>query len=517
MAFTSGNNVVAIGMKSFYSNFFNYYKSFFAISMKYDDGTVQMMKGYDYAEHITNHGVLVSHQSNHFYVEQLNKGGFAIFGEFSNFDPATNYFFRLTLNADLSINKSISYSVPLNLGKQWAKMRVLPNGETHIFCLTPTYQQLCWYSADDNNNVIRQKRIDYPGANIDLWYAPAANGNNAINFIVSRMFLPEGRIEVTQLKNQSTFINECIGTDTSFVQLVPWDAAEGQVSWQSIIDGGTVLTPLQLSASDIPITSEYVCDPEVSYDPQKEEVFKITGDSSVCKAGVPVQYVGRMQNGSAKVTWHMDESTYEKLEQVNDSTVSVIFKPQNGDIKVKLFAFTQACEVLTDSMEVTLHAMSDSTIQNYSTCEFPLKIKAGSGYRYYRWPNGSTAPEFNVAGTGTYNVELETYCGDRHTETITVNNGSCSNTVYIPNAFTPNNDGKNDVFGPAISGALQFYQMTVFNRWGQVVFKTNDSQYCWDGTYRGHPQKSEGFVYIISYRFRMEETKQIRGTFLLIR
>lgn len=78
---------------------------------------------------------------------------------------------------------------------------------------------------------------------------------------------------------------------------------------------------------------------------------------------------------------------------------------------------------------------------------------------------------------------------------------SLSNTVettapfnlYIPNAFTPNGDGLNDVFGAAGEGISEF-TMQVFNRWGNLVFETNDMRRQWDGTYKG--EKAELGVYV---------------------
>ena len=58
-------------------------------------------------------------------------------------------------------------------------------------------------------------------------------------------------------------------------------------------------------------------------------------------------------------------------------------------------------------------------------------------------------------------------------------------TLYIPNAFTPNNDGKNDFFNP-IGVGITGLKMTVFNRWGQPVFVSNSMEQAWDGTHNGN-------------------------------
>jgi gliding motility-associated-like protein len=56
---------------------------------------------------------------------------------------------------------------------------------------------------------------------------------------------------------------------------------------------------------------------------------------------------------------------------------------------------------------------------------------------------------------------------------------------YVPNSFTPNNDGTNDVFLPVITAGLddQKYTLLIFNRWGEIVFESNDPSVGWDGSY----------------------------------
>jgi gliding motility-associated-like protein len=67
----------------------------------------------------------------------------------------------------------------------------------------------------------------------------------------------------------------------------------------------------------------------------------------------------------------------------------------------------------------------------------------------------------------------------------------------LPNAFTPNNDGKNDCFGIRRWGNVKVQQLSIYNRWGQVVFETNDPAKCWDGRYKGERQPTGGYVYVI--------------------
>lgn len=91
-----------------------------------------------------------------------------------------------------------------------------------------------------------------------------------------------------------------------------------------------------------------------------------------------------------------------------------------------------------------------------------------------------------------------------------------ADTIYVPNAFTPNNDGHNDTFG-AVGKIQGDFWMQVFNRYGQLVFQSNAITDRWNGSYRNQPQPTGGFVYSIRYRNSKKEIITKKGTFLLIR
>jgi len=69
-------------------------------------------------------------------------------------------------------------------------------------------------------------------------------------------------------------------------------------------------------------------------------------------------------------------------------------------------------------------------------------------------------------------------------------------TLYIPNAFTPNGDGLNETFGP-VGNAVNKFSMLIFNRWGQMIFESEDMNHQWDGTYKGEKVQTDTYVYKI--------------------
>ncbi|MBL7749623.1 MAG: gliding motility-associated C-terminal domain-containing protein, partial [Chitinophagaceae bacterium] len=88
--------------------------------------------------------------------------------------------------------------------------------------------------------------------------------------------------------------------------------------------------------------------------------------------------------------------------------------------------------------------------------------------------------------------------------------------VNIPTGFTPNGDGRNDLFGP-LGKVPDGYQLQVFDRNGGIVFKSNSMSKRWNGYYNGAPQPAGVFIYLVDYRDLQNKPHQQKGTFVLIR
>ena len=88
--------------------------------------------------------------------------------------------------------------------------------------------------------------------------------------------------------------------------------------------------------------------------------------------------------------------------------------------------------------------------------------------------------------------------------------------IFIPNAFTPNGDGANDRWHIIIQGLTKKFQVNVFDRWGSMVFSSNDPNLSWDGTAGGHPLTGT-FVYMIAGVDYYNRPFVLKGTLLIIR
>ena len=89
--------------------------------------------------------------------------------------------------------------------------------------------------------------------------------------------------------------------------------------------------------------------------------------------------------------------------------------------------------------------------------------------------------------------------------------------VFVPTAFTPNNDGKNDVIRPIAVGVEKINFFSIYNRWGQLVFTTTANRQGWDGRIGGVLQSSNVYVWMVSAIDYTGKTIFLKGTVTLIR
>ena len=96
----------------------------------------------------------------------------------------------------------------------------------------------------------------------------------------------------------------------------------------------------------------------------------------------------------------------------------------------------------------------------------------------------------------------------------------CPFTFFVPNAFTPNDDGINDTFQPKMHN-IEGYKLHIFNRWGDLIFTSHDPANQWDGTYLGNECQIDVYVYkivVTGYESQSEiEERRLTGTVSLIR
>lgn len=156
---------------------------------------------------------------------------------------------------------------------------------------------------------------------------------------------------------------------------------------------------------------------------------------------------------------------------------------------------------------------ADTSICSYGKIE----LGPASLFNSYLWNTGATTRTISISKPGVYSLQVMDANLCIGQDTILVNPKNCITGFYIPTAFTPNHDGRNDVIKPLLFGDIAYYEFTIFNRWGQQVFHSNDPSKGWNGSIGGHMQDVGTYAFTCQFQFEGERRRVERGTFVLIR
>jgi gliding motility-associated-like protein len=230
-------------------------------------------------------------------------------------------------------------------------------------------------------------------------------------------------------------------------------------------------------------------------------------------------------NGVTTWRWQLDEG--QTSQQQNPTGIYSVFNQKNIRLYVSngFCADSSAQSVLLDNfIKADFNVFEDNCpkepIQFTSTAEGRVVA------HLWEFGDGSTAsekdpvyaypgPDRETAYPVRYTVFDSLGCRKTAVKNITVFN-SCY--LAVPTAFTPNGDGKNDLFRVMNAIKAEDLEMIVFNRWGQVVFRTRDWKKGWDGRIKGELQPTGVYVWLLRYTARDTKKKvEQKGTVTLVR
>jgi gliding motility-associated-like protein len=156
----------------------------------------------------------------------------------------------------------------------------------------------------------------------------------------------------------------------------------------------------------------------------------------------------------------------------------------------------------------------------------PLQLQATGGIKYQWTPAtglsnqviANPVANYSTPSTGiVYKVLVYNEAGCVDSAFLKVKVFQTMPTVFVPNAFTPNRDGRNDLLRPIAVGMARIDYFQIFNRWGQLVFRTSTNEHGWDGTVAGKIQPSGTYVWIVKAVDYTGAPYVQRGTLVLVR
>ena len=177
------------------------------------------------------------------------------------------------------------------------------------------------------------------------------------------------------------------------------------------------------------------------------------------------------------------------------------------------------CATVSDSINVRISAFPTVNLgPDTVLCgDFEVILDAGNPGMSYLWePNGENSQTIAARKQGVYRVHVTNNDNCTSTDDFEIKPDCISNT-HIPNAFTPNGDGNNEVFKPVLIN-YQNYELRIYNRWGELMFQTTDVNEGWDGTYNGSPVQQGVYLYDITLITTEDMTnRQFKGVLHLLR
>ena len=242
------------------------------------------------------------------------------------------------------------------------------------------------------------------------------------------------------------------------------------------------------------------------------------GNQPLCE-GQGITFYSSYPDGADTLTWNFGDGTFltEGFQPVHAYDTSGIWT-------VTLTASFRACpdasfvDSVTTFSHPTVNVGPDTSIcPGGEVIRLSGRVEPSGTVQSYLWNTGDETESINARHHGIYWVQAVNEWGCKGTDSVEVFK-SCY--LHIPNAFTPNGDGVNDYFLPRqdLSRRLTRFTMEVYNRWGQVIFRTDrlDGR-GWDGRFNGSDQPGGVYIYLIVAEIDGRNNESYKGNLTLIR
>ncbi|MEM9991543.1 MAG: gliding motility-associated C-terminal domain-containing protein, partial [Bacteroidota bacterium] len=250
----------------------------------------------------------------------------------------------------------------------------------------------------------------------------------------------------------------------------------------------------------------------------EEATANLGADQDICNETVTLR-PGNYAPGSMMFEWS-DGSTGETLAVSTGGDYQVTVTDGCGEEAVSSIRIFELTPIDSTLLEAALGP--DTT-----NCAGPVRFDLSDaqlgdvGDVSFRWGNSgntSNGERFLPNGAGEVTVAATSGCGETVTASVEIEECEiCS--FYVPNTFSPNGDLINDEFVVSTNCEVTNYQLKIFDRWGSLMFESNDTNAAWDGMFKGERPNSNTFIWMMSYdivdRYGVTRTRTDSGSLTL--
>lgn len=271
-------------------------------------------------------------------------------------------------------------------------------------------------------------------------------------------------------------------------------------------------------STDLPLTLQVKDLPNTGYNditPQQTRYIR----NFVAPVGtidqVPIHYIDCYQSTCCR-----DTATYNTVTLCEGKTYQVPGGPlvDTSGIFTARVHLPSGCDSLSYTEVVYKKKLqfdfgNDTCLLNNAPIDY--KFSYNDPTVQFHWPDGSTDSAYRVTQPGVYRVSVTGLC-NTVTDSLKVYE-TCSLPVYLPNAFSPNGDGVNDYFRVARLNGQPLLSISIYDRFGMIVFNSTNASQGWDGRYRGNPQPAGTYVCIVRYQDLAGRIQTLRSNLVLVR
>lgn len=343
-----------------------------------------------------------------------------------------------------------------------------------------------WFFGDGNTSTQTNPQHVYPSGN---YLITLVSGNELCTDTVSKNISLNHELKAS-FEPQHYII--CQGNEDSFNNTSIYDATIGTTSFAWTINGihsDTTKSLLKTFASPgnytigLTVTDHRGCQDtairNIVVDPSPDVTSRVS-DSTLCTDDEITLTASFSLPGLSGIQWDPGNGdTPKDLAEIKAAY------PAPGIYTARFHASYRACPDITIDRDIVVSSKPlvnlgpDTSLCTEAT-SYIIGNPASGGL--WQWNTGAATPTINAEHSGLY-ICMVTENGCTTTDSVLIENYTCDCKLIVPDAFTPNNDGRNDRFHPLFAAdcSVKGYELIVYNRWGQEVFHSFQPSEGWDG------------------------------------
>ena len=268
-----------------------------------------------------------------------------------------------------------------------------------------------------------------------------------------------------------------------------WSPSGGNQAQETGLSPGTYTIEVTDDAGCSAIETVEITEPDAI------QVTEIIGDTDcgTSNGSITVNASGGTPNYT--YSWTPNVGNTASISNLSAGTYALTITDNNGCSVSSSYTISTTGVLPVDITPPT------ATIDAGESVDLDVIVGAGVSNENYSWSpsNGlscTTCPDpiASPDSTTTYYVTVTTADGCSSTDSVVIVVKQACPEIYVPTVFSPNNDGNNDMYC-IYGGCIDVFTLEIYNRWGELIFTTNDPEQCWDGSYKGDPVNTGAYVY----------------------